>query len=154
MADDADKINGQRPDNSTHWPQDPALQLVLGELLTLVGVPSPTVQILGVWHRDHSTPLDPQLRADQLRYLRDHQSIDWQIGWGHIIDGAIQAMASRGRKCSPEQARAFELFNAEVEAGRDPFAPKLAGVIARKLAVEPNTVRRWRDKWAEEREQN
>jgi hypothetical protein len=92
--------------------------------------------------------------AQQLRGMLEHFDVSTRREYGAFVEAAMVALADRGRKPSPEQARAFELFNAEVEAGRDPFAPKLAGVIARKLAVEPNTVRRWRDKWAEERERN
>jgi hypothetical protein len=103
--------------------------------------------------RTEVLPLGTSL-GDMLRRLGEHQGPGWRYTWGDLIDRAAQSLAGRGRKCNPKQVIAFERFDAEVTAGRDPFAPKLAGVIAAKLAVEPSTVRRWRDKWAKEREQN
>jgi hypothetical protein len=90
----------------------------------------------------------------QVREMRARMPAAFERMHSEILDRLDRHLSNRGVEASAKRADAFALFDAEVEAGRDPEDPKFTAVAARRLATDPRQIRRWRDAWKEERGRN
>jgi hypothetical protein len=118
---------------------------ITGHAVAVVIAPAITTKGLQAQMRQ----MRAELRAGMLGLT--HQQFEDR--WSAVFD-QIEGWGKRGPHTSSSRAEAFQQFDAEVAAGRDPEHKKFAGVLGRHLMEDPGQIRRWRKEWKKERGYN